>query len=387
MGSAPIGNTGGIEYAIEVYASGAGFGPSGTAFMEIPDALNLGYSRYDRLPGKAFFTVPQSSPLVGLLGSLPGLPPVVHHVGIWRISTSGATLVFRGILMDWDAVGDDVIFDCYDYLSLLSLSRSGFKTMYPNKKLGTEIVAPEWAAAVAVGDSPIAFVTTGTIENPLMDDELTEIKTNAQFGTLDQARLQLFFDLSEIGRANTEHRVTYEITLANVFNFWKHQTGTAPFELTLNGTVSDYHFAPGWTHYRNDIATIGVGSAGGPSEITVVGTTNILGRRQDVTTLKTLAGIAGGGTESDQQKAALDRALNKLSHYPGNLSVRLERGAISPTQVRMNDLTPVEISNGRDLIRRDTRIVGERVFYDEGGEDVDILVDFDIGIFGEGGGG
>lgn len=388
MGSAPIGNTGGVEYVVEVYASGSTFGP-GTIICEIPDAVNLGWSCYDRLPGKAFFTLPQTSSLINTVnvvtpGTLTAGVPATYHVAIWRITTAGATLVFRGILMDTSDVGDDVVYSAYDYKALLSLSRSGFKTLYPTKLLGTEIVSPEWVLAKTTTTfSPLAFVTTGTIENPLDTLGVTPIKTNTQFGTLDQHRLQLFYDISEMGRANTANRVTFEITLANVFNFWKNQGGTAPFELVLNGTVSDYDFTPGWTHFRDDLATLGVGATGGSAEITASAGNDILAamsRRQDVATLKTLAGIAGGLTETDQQKAALEGTLFKLLHYPGNLATRVERGTVDPSLVLMNDKVPIEVVNGRDTLTTSPFIVGKRVFYDENGEDLDIMLDYDVGI-------
>lgn len=393
MGSAPIGLTGGVEYAIEIHAADATHGPSSSVLLEVPDAMNLGYSRYDRLPGKAFFTLPQSSPFVDLfgavkLGTISSSVGATFHVSLWRITTAGATRVFRGIIMDNDDTGDDVIFDCYDYKALLSLSRSGFKTLYPTKLLGSEIVTPEITAGIAAGESVIEFLTIGTIEDPLGEDAVTPIKTNAQFGTLDQPRLQLFFDLTEMGRANTANRVTFDIDSSNVFHFLKNQTGSASFELSLNGTISDYHWGPGWTRYRNDIATIGVGSAGGPSEITAEGDADnlaIMGRRQDVTTLKTLAGVAGGTTEADQQKAALEGSLYRLLNYPGNLSVEIERGTIAPDLVNMNDTVACEIVNGRDTLTRSPIIVGKRVFYDESGEDLAILLDYPVGLAVSGG--
>jgi hypothetical protein len=396
VGSAPIGNTGYIEYAILVYASGSTFGPSGECIAEIHDAVNLGWSRYDRLPGKAFFTLPQTSPLISTVNIVtdPNLiadGPSTYHVEFWRITTAGAARVFRGILMDTDDTGDDVVYSAYDYLSLLSLSRSAFKGLYPNKLLGTEIVAPEWAAALAVGSSLVGFVSTGTIEDPVGIDGSTAIKTNAQFGTIDQSRLQLFFDISEMGRANTGYRVTFEITDGLAFNFWKNKIRAAPYELSLNGTVTDYEFSPGGTHYRNDLATVGVGSTGGASELTAVGDAvsqlHTMGRRQDVTPLKTLAGISAGLPETDQMQAALEQALRRAIDYPGNLSVRVERGTIAPDVIQMNDIVPCEIVNGRDALTKSPFVVGERVLYDESGEDVDLLLAYDTAVVIVGGGG
>ena len=358
------------EYCLELYNSGATFGPN-TKVAEIWDALTVGWSRYDRLSGKAFFSLPQTS------RSLSAIVPLLTHLAIWRITPTADTLVYRGSIMDTDNAGDDVVVDAYDYLSLLALSRSGFKTLYPTKAIGSEIVSPEWTLAKNATSSILGFVTTGTIQNPLGTDGSTVIKTNAQFGTMDQTRLQLFYDLSEMGRANTANHVTFEIDLSNTFNFWKTRTGVATTAFVLNGNISDYHYLPGWSRYRNDLATIGVGGAGGAAEITSVNAAGITakGRRQDVTTLATLAGIAGNTTEADQQKAALDRALVKMTQQQSGLVLRVMRGKVEPyVGFALNDLVPVEISNGVDAITGNRRITGIRAVFSEAGEDVDITV-------------
>lgn len=366
----PRGLSGAPEYVIEFFDSGSTFGPN-TKLGEVWDARNVGWSRYDRLPGKAFFTLAQSSAI------LPLLTQLTTHVVIWRITPNGDTIVYRGVYIDSNNTGDDVILDCYDYLSLLSVSRSGFKTLYPTKKLGTEIVSPEWALAKGATSSPLGFVATGTIEDPLGTDNVTPIKTNAQFGTLDQTRLQLFYDLTEMGRANTVNQVTYEIDLNNVFNFWKNRGSASSLALVLGGNISDYGYLPGWTRYRNDVATVGMASAGGATEIVAKNAAEITAKalRQDVTTLKTLAGIGGGSTEADQQKAALERELKRLVQQQSALMLRVARGKVEPfVGYGLNDTALVEISNGNDLITGARRIVGLRCLFSEAGEDVDLMV-------------
>lgn len=369
-GSAPRGLSGAPEYVVELYNSGATFGPN-AKLAEIWDARNVGWSRYDRLAGKAFFTLSQTSAVLPLFDEL------LTHIAIWRITPSGDTLVYRGVFIDRNATGDDVILDFFDYISLLSVSRSGFKTLYPTKLLGTEIVSPEWLLAKNATSSPLGFVTTGTIEDPLGTDGVTPIKTNAQFGTLDQTRLQLFFDLTEMGRANTINHVTYEIDLDNAFHFYKNRGGAADIAFVLGGNITDYQWLPGKARYRNDVATIGAGGAGGAAEIVATNAAEILakGRRQDVTTLKTLAGISGGGTEADQQKAALERELKRLVQQTSGLALKVARGRVEPfVGWSMNDTALIEIENGDDLITGSRRIVGVRCLFTEAGEDIDVIV-------------
>lgn len=361
-----------VEYVIELFDNGATFGPN-VKLAEIWDARNVGWSWYDRVPAKAFCTLYQTSPLLSLLS------PLLTHITMTRVASSGNKTLFSGVFLDYSSSGDDVVLDCFNYMSLLSLSRSGYRTMYPTKLIGTEVASPEWTAAKGATSSPLGFVTTGTIENPLGTDGVTPIKTSAQFGTLDQNRLQLFYDLSEIGRANTVNQATFEITRDNpTFNFWKNDGAFVDLGLVLNGNVSDYQYLPGWTRYRNDLATIGLNSAGGTGEIVKTDAAEITakGRRQDVTTLKTLLGIVGAATEADQQQAALARELQAATKQPAVLAVSLVPGTLEPfTGWDINDWTGIEISNGIDALTGNRRIVGVRGLYDDTGEALDLFLE------------
>jgi hypothetical protein len=361
------------EYVIELFdGSGTGRGP-GSKIAEVWDARNVGWSRFDRLPGKGFFTLYQGSPV------LPLLDPLVTHVKITRLGSSEVE-VYAGQFIDYNSTGDDVVCEFYDYVALLGISRSGFRTMYPSKLLASEIVHPEMTLAVTATGSPLGFVTVGTMQDPLGDDGITAIRTNDQFGTLDQMRLQLFYDLAEMGRANTGNHVTFDITRTApyTFRFLKNAGSSVGLGLILNGSVSDYAFAPNWTAYRNDLATVGLNAAGGAAEITKVDTVarNAKGLRQDVAVLETLLGIAGAATEADQQQAALARKLYAAVNRRTALWLRLVPGAVEPfVGWDIADKATVEISNGIDSILGVRRIVGARALFTEDGEQLSILLE------------
>jgi hypothetical protein len=362
-----------VEYCIELYdGAGSGRGP-GSKIAEVWDARNVGWGRYDRLPGKAFCTLYQDSPLLGLLD------PLVSHVKITRVGSTNVE-VYAGQFIDYNSTGDDVVCEFFDYVALLGISRSGFRTMYPSKLLGTEIVSPEITTAKNATGSPLGFITIGTIENPLGQDGVTAIKTNDQFGTLDQMRLQLFYDLAEMGRANTGNHVTFDITRTSpyTFRFLKNAGSTTGLGLVLNGNVSDYAYAPNWTSYRNDLATVGLNAAGGAGEITKTDASAITskGLRQDVATLETLLGITGAATEADQQQAALARKLYTAVNRRAALWVRLVPGTLEPfVGWEVADRATVEIGNGRDTLTGLRRIVGVRALFTEAGEQLSILVE------------
>lgn len=362
-----------VEYCLELYNSDASFGPN-VKLGELWGARNCGWATYDRRPGKAFATLSQLDPL------LPSLTPLTTHVKIWRIAPSGSVNVFSGAFIDSDETGDDVVLEFYDYLALLSVSRAGFKTFYQSKKIGTEIVSPEWTAAKGVANSPLAFVATGTIEDPLGTDGITAIKSSAQFGTMDQMRLQLFFDLSEMGRANTVNQVTYGIsrTAPHTFTFLKNAGTLRDFGLVLNGNVTDYRYLPNWKSYRNDLATVGLNAAGGPSEITKTDATEAAARglRQDVFTIKTLLGISGAATEADQQQAVAARMLKQATQQQPTLLMQLMPGFLEPfIGWDINDRVPVEISNGITSVTGTRRIVGAQTLYTESGENLSIITE------------
>ena len=252
--------------------------------------------------------------------------------------------------------------------------------MYPKKKLGTEIAQVEWSIAQFGSYSPLGFVVMGTIENPVGTDNTTEIITNEQFGTMDQMRLQLMFDLAEMGRANTTNHVTYEITRTApyTFNFWKNKGNHQDIGLVLRGSVDDYQYLPNWTRYRNDLATLGTTVGGGATEIISKNDTAaaVRGRRQEVGTIKTLLGIVSSTVELDQQKAATESQLTALMQRTPALQVNLTRDALAPFDgYEICDTVYVEIVNGVDNLTARQRIVGVRGLYTEAGEDIGLILE------------
>lgn len=360
-----------VDYVVELFGRDASFGP-GTKLAEIWDARNVGWSAYDRIPGKAFLTLRQIS------NTLPLFVPLETHVKIWRIATA-EKLVYSGEYIDYNSTGDDVILNCFDYKALLAVSRAGFKTLYPTKLIGTEVITPEWTAAQTATSSPLGFVATGTIEDPLGNDNVTPIKTSAGFGTLDQQRLQLFFDLSEIGRANTPNNTSFEIsrTSPHTFTFLKNRGVSSGIPFVLGGNVQDYSYVPNWTRYRNDLASVSMNAAGGPAEIIAKDDAAALvkGRRQDVYTIQTLLGIAGSAVEADQQTAALARALKNAQNLQPALQLRLVRGTHDTFNgYDIADKVRVEIGNGIETLTGEWRLVGEVGLMSEEGEMQSVIV-------------
>jgi len=329
----------------------------------IDDAVSVGWSWYSRRPAKAFFTLRQ--------GSIHNvrLLPLKHHVRIFYINEAtgfGPKLVFSGRLNEPDSSTPDVVWSAWNYLADLSLSRSGYRQLYPTKTIGTEIAAVEWAAAKAATFSLFGHVATGTIENPLDSGGANPVKTDSRFGVIDVPRLLLMFDLSEIGRANTPNNVTYEITREPpfTFNFWKNRGSAYTVkQLGLGHAVRDYRYVPGFAALRNDLATIGSTASGGATEIIKTDEASAAewGRRQDVFTIKTLAGLAGAPSEADAQTAITAQAVKQATKLSNNLQLDLREQLFEPFDGwDLEDTARVQIKRGRDDIDAAYRILGIR---------------------------
>lgn len=347
---------------LEYYDNDAStFGPT-TLAGTISDAVEAGWSWYSRFPANAYFTLRQDS----IHNSR--LDPLKTHVRIWYVNdaTGHVKTVFTGRLTEPDSTADDVIWTAWNYQSELSLSRTGYRTLYPNKKIGSEIFSPEWTLAKNATYSLLKHVATGTIQDPLGQDDVTPMTTDARFGVIDVPRLLLFYDLSEIGRANTLNNVTFGITREPPFtmNFLKN-AGTARPELALilRGSVLDYRFVPGFAALRNDLATLGTTAGGGATEIIKTDETNAAeyGRRQDVFTIKTLAGVSGAPTESDAQVAITARAVKEATQLSRNISLFVRNDLFEPFKDwDIEDTVTVGLKRGRDNIDTSYRIIGAR---------------------------
>lgn len=312
-----------------IYSADGSGGP-GTPKMELDrDMLNCVWQQNMNLPGVAAFSMARFNPKIS------DLIYMQDHIKLFREDSRGTTTVFAGKIVKPQVGQSDVVIRCWDYKAFLQRSRTGFRTLYPSKLIGTEIVSPEWVLAKGVSNSPFAFVTNGTFEDPLALDGATKIKTNASFGVVDFNRLFVFFSLAEMAMANTANNVVFEITrdTPHTFNFWKNKTSQiTKYAFSFPGNVVAMEFEPGFDQYRNDLATVVADAVGGSAEYVVVSsdvTTSPYRRLQDAVTVRTLLG-ATGATEADQGKAALNRLLREGIRIPASVAIQPRQGEISP---------------------------------------------------------
>jgi hypothetical protein len=319
-----------IQMHAVIYSPDATGGPGVPKLELTPDMLNVTWQRALNYPGQAALTLTRANP------KLADLLYMQDHIKLFREDSKGLKTVFAGKVVKPQAGVRDSIIYCWDYISFLQRSRTGFRTLYPEKLIGTEIVSPEWALAKAVDKSPFEFVTTGTIEDPLALDGTTKIKTNNQFGVIDFDRLYLFFALSELSMANTANTVVFEITNdpPHTFNFWKNRSSQRTnYSFTTPGNLIDFALEDGHDQIVNDLATVIIDPTTGAQveyALTDTASKDLYRRLQSATSIKTLYGLNSGTTETDQQKAALARLITLGAVPPSLYTVFPRQGEITP---------------------------------------------------------
>lgn len=312
-----------------VYEPAADGGPGAPKLELTPDMLNLVWQAALNYPAQAAFTLTRYNP------KLAQLDYMRDHIKIYREDGRVTKCVFAGKVVKPQVSSNDALVFCWDYVSFLQRSRTGYKILYPNKTI-KEIIDAEWALAKGVGTSPFAFVATGVSEAPLALDGVTPIKTNSQFGVIDFDRLYTFFALAELSMANTPNTVVFEITRdpPHTFNFWKNRSSDVKsYHFTFPGNLIDYDYADAHDQIVNDLATIIVDSTTGvDTEYALSDAASIATYRrlQSATAIKTLYGLNATTTETDQQKAALARLIT-LSATPNSLYTLYPRqGELTP---------------------------------------------------------
>lgn len=159
------------RYRVQVFDFDGSFG-IGSMLAEFENAKNVGWANYLNEIPEAFFTLDQDDPKVTLLrGKLGRL-----HVRIYRDDD----LVWTGWAgMEHDSTMRDTVIFCYGYLAGLFFLSSAWKKEYPVSPSTAPValstfVEDAWkrangtdATPPSLSSSPLAFVSTGTIESPV----------------------------------------------------------------------------------------------------------------------------------------------------------------------------------------------------------------------------
>jgi len=232
---------------IELFAHGASFAP-GNLVAIIDDAKNIGVSAYANGVGELYFTLPWNHPQIG------ECQPYLRHYRVSRYdaATSAYKTVARGILEDFEASEDDVVFFGADYMSLMETTISASNTSYNNALLGTVIQA-QTTLAIAETDSRLAFTSVGTIE---------ATSKTATLLTSYQPRLDFIRQVAEVSMGDRSVRSIYFITRDSPYtwNFTENRGSEDLTNLRLEwgGLVNGFSYLPDYRSFATHIAGVGV---------------------------------------------------------------------------------------------------------------------------------
>lgn len=157
-----------------------GRGP-GLVVAVIEDAKSVGASIMYNSPGELHFTVPVDHPQISVI------EPRQTHYSVQFYGGDGWREVYAGLVADFDATEEEVVFLGIDYLGLLdytmderyfpsdpnrAFSKGG--SYYSNQTIRT-VVMDQLSKVAKVSNSPVGFITIGSVAT--MDEKVTIYST------------------------------------------------------------------------------------------------------------------------------------------------------------------------------------------------------------------
>lgn len=170
------------RYRILIKKMGANRGPGATVAV-LEDAANVGASEFHNAPGEFFFTLPAIHAQVSVI------EPWQVHYALESYRGEGWKEIAAGLIVDFDATDNDVVFYGTDYLGILDLdvddrfnpdsSIDKEAGLYPNPPGGskynqrtiTQIVADQLDRAIHHTNSPVGFIGRGSVAT--MNEKIT----------------------------------------------------------------------------------------------------------------------------------------------------------------------------------------------------------------------
>lgn len=354
------------RYRVIINDTGSNFGV-GSTIAEFRDPWNIGWAKYLNDVPEAFFTVSQDDPALSLITR--GNDIGKAHVTIIRDDEA----VWRGFMGEHEATERDVIFYNYGYVAHLYWLVSTWNMSWKNEEVG-DIVSDLWTRAKSgIPDSPLAWVSTGTIQNPVTTSGGSTALELPSYKLYYKRILHTLKELTAVATSDTTNICYFEIDHStdptvhtNTFNFWKDRSALSSIVLKWEHNIAGFgdRYAPILT--RNHLVGVGSGAsnlifrknvsqAGGAHGYT------LFGRRQEPLY------ISWTRDERDLERVVKLR-LAKALRSDTDLSVRMAPNSLDPTAVRLGNRFPVLIDRGITRIDKEMLMIGLQVYANRGSE-------------------
>lgn len=235
---------------------------------EINNPKNIGYGSYLNDIGEAFFTVHQREDKAALR-AYQGKA----HVFIIRNDGVNEDVVWRGILSEHDATDDDTVHYAYGYLHYLHTLHSPKKKKWTSAQVAGASHRPVnylWDHAKDERDSPVQWISNGTMQPPYTDDSKDTFLVLNSYKVSWKPILTCFRELTAIALSDTKNITYFEIEYpldptdhSATFNYWSDNTeDNTDLKITYPNNVLDWNdrFVP--VMLRNKTFAMGSGPRG-----------------------------------------------------------------------------------------------------------------------------
>jgi len=351
-------------YRVILNEVGASFGV-GPTICEFRDPWNVGWAKYLNDVPEAFWTVSQDDPALDVLQR--------NRIGIAHATVlRDDRAVWRGFTGELEGTERDVVMYAYGYAAHLYWAVAPWNMTWANATIGT-IASDLWDRAKGVADSPLGWVTTGTIEAPVTTSGGSTALALPSYKLYYKRILHSLKELVAVATSDTTNVCYFEIahsatptTHTNTFNLWKDRSDLSSVVLKYGHNVMSFgdRYAPILT--RNHLIGVGSGAhnllyrknvsqAGGSHGYT------LFGRRHEP--------IYFSWTRDEQDlERVVKLRLAKALRADTDLSLRLVPGALDPSTLRLGDRFPVHVQRGITRIDKEMLMVGIQVIANRGAE-------------------
>lgn len=377
-----------VQYTVVIKDKDANLGP-GKVVKVIENPHSLGWSEYVNDVGEAFFTIMQDDPKSGhpLLDSNEGPPP---DENIWRLQDMiingyhmeiyrNGEKVWGGWIGESDETNEDTIVYGYSYASGLYSLLSDWDQEWTATDVHT-IISDLWTRAkTTLSDSPLAWVTTGTIQS-LWSTEGGPTTLQMPFYNIFRKRILLAMkELTAYAISDTNNKVVFEITPDGTFNLWRN-LGTTLFKSGWSsmstGNIRSFHRVTKPVDRRTDLYAVG----SSPNDIdlqhteSIAGDRSFIGRREEPIYLQWVR------DQTELERVAAIR-MKRAAKVDTDLSVSFFPDTIIPYRATgakftlTDDIWIALRGSGVSDVSEIKTIVGQQVIFHRNAESVKLILE------------
>lgn len=357
------------SYSVHVWDTTTNFA-IGSHLVTFENVKHIGWAKYLNDIGEAFFTIDQDDPKLAAVADTLREKEGLAHVSIQRDDK----VVWRGFVGEHDADERDAIFYSYGYEAHLYWLVTLWNMSWKEEEVGDILADLVTRFRTGIPDSPLAWITSGTIEDPVTTSGGSTKIELPSYKTYYKRILFALKELSAVATSDTTNTCFFEFahsttptTKTVTFNFWKDRSTSQPIVLAWGTNVSKFgeRFAP--ILARNHVVGVGSGAHNlllrynNPHSAGTRGYT-AFGRRQEPVYFSWVR------DQTDLERVVKLRQARAL-RFDMDLSLQMAPNSLPPLDgYALGDRFPVRIDRGITQVDKTMQMVGIQVLANRGAE-------------------